>query len=88
MITFRETNLKVRQPLPDTHELRDYQESLAKFDGNYYNCDFHLICYNSYKGYVECEPPNNRLHKFVGTLKWKKNTYSLDNDKILLRVCV
>lgn len=65
-----ETNLKVRQPLPDTHELRDYQESLAKFDG-----------------YVECEPPNNRLHKFVGTLKWKKNTYSLDNDKILLRGC-
>lgn len=38
-------------------------------------------------GYVECEPPNNRLHKFVGTLNWNDNTYALDNDKIVLRGC-
>ena len=43
-------------------------------------------------GYVECEPPNNRLHKFVGKLQWKREEeteskdYSLDNDNILLRV--
>lgn len=34
MFTFRETNLKVRQPLPDTHELQDNEDLLAKFDGN------------------------------------------------------
>ena len=43
-------------------------------------------------GYVECEPPNNRLHKFIGKLQWKKEgdseskDYSLDVDNILLRV--
>ena len=45
---------------------------------------------------VDCEPPNNRLHKFVGVLKMKDedqledageaDQHSLDNDKILLRV--
>ena len=47
-------------------------------------------------GEVDCEPPNNRLHKFVGVLKMKDEgqledvgeakQHSLDNDKILLRV--
>ena len=37
-------------------------------------------------GFVECEAPNNRLHKFVGTLHYKDEKYSLDNDQILLRV--
>ena len=45
-------------------------------------------------GRVECEPPNNRLHKFVGTISMNEDgqpdgpekEYSLDNDKILLRV--
>ncbi len=37
-------------------------------------------------GSIECEAPNNRLHKFVGTLDWKGHVYSLDNDNILLRV--
>ena len=37
-------------------------------------------------GYIECEPPNNRLNKFVGTLTWNEKKYSLDNEKILLRV--
>ena len=45
-------------------------------------------------GEVECEPPNNRLNKFFGTLTIRDEEqpeetatqYSLDNDKILLRV--
>ena len=37
-------------------------------------------------GYVEAEIPNNRLHKFVGTLTYNDQQYSLDNDKIVLRV--
>ena len=45
-------------------------------------------------GEVECEPPNNRLHKFIGNLivrdeeqpQGTGKRYSLDNDKILLRV--
>lgn len=65
-----ETNLKVRQPLPETAELQDNIEKLIQF-----------------KGEVECEPPNNRLHKFVGTLKLEGNTYPLDNDQVILRGC-
>lgn len=41
----------------------------------------------AYVGFIECEPPNNRLHKFVGTLHWKDKDYALDNDKIVLRGC-
>lgn len=37
-------------------------------------------------GEVVCEPPNNRLHKFVGSLAWNSQTYSLDNDRLVLRV--
>ena len=45
-----------------------------------------IISHFYYAGYVECEPPNNRLHKFVGTLTWNDKQYSIDNDKVLLRV--
>ena len=38
-------------------------------------------------GEVRCEPPNNRLDKFTGTLTLKGETYSLDNERILLRGC-
>ena len=34
---------------------------------------------------IVCEAPNNRLAKFEGLLKWNNKTYSLDNDKMLLR---
>ncbi|KAK7116641.1 hypothetical protein V1264_002281 [Littorina saxatilis] len=34
------------------------------------------------------EPPNNRLSKFDGKMQLKEQTYSLDNEKILLRGCV
>lgn len=39
-------------------------------------------------GEVVCEPPNNVLNKFEGTLTWNEDTYALDNDKILLRGCI
>ncbi|XP_061553465.1 phospholipid-transporting ATPase ID-like isoform X3 [Phycodurus eques] len=41
----------------------------------------------SFNGKVRCEPPNNRLDKFNGTLTVDGHTYSLDNDKVLLRGC-
>ncbi|KAM9376045.1 phospholipid-transporting ATPase ID [Pholidichthys leucotaenia] len=41
-----------------------------------------------FDGEVICEPPNNKLDKFVGTLYWRGNKYPLDNEKMLLRGCV
>uniref|UniRef100_A0A1A8FKH8 Phospholipid-transporting ATPase n=4 Tax=Nothobranchius korthausae TaxID=1143690 RepID=A0A1A8FKH8_9TELE len=41
-----------------------------------------------FDGEVICEPPNNKLDKFTGTLLWKDSKYSLDNEKMLLRGCV
>ncbi|XP_049330571.1 probable phospholipid-transporting ATPase IM isoform X4 [Astyanax mexicanus] len=41
-----------------------------------------------FNGEVICEPPNNKLDKFIGTLYWKDNKYSLDNEKMLLRGCI
>ena len=65
---FRETNLKVRQSLPETAEMEDDNHQLAAFNAE-----------------IVCEAPNNRLAKFEGLLKWNNKTYSLDNDKMLLR---
>lgn len=39
-------------------------------------------------GEIVCEPPNNQLNKFEGSLSWNNETYALDNEKILLRGCV
>jgi len=39
-------------------------------------------------GELLCESPNNVLSKFEGRLNWRDESYSLDNDKILLRGCV
>uniref|UniRef100_A0A8C5H513 Phospholipid-transporting ATPase n=1 Tax=Gouania willdenowi TaxID=441366 RepID=A0A8C5H513_GOUWI len=39
------------------------------------------------KGEVRCEPPNNRLDRFTGTLTCSSQKYPLDNEKILLRGC-
>ncbi|XP_011471529.1 phospholipid-transporting ATPase ID isoform X1 [Oryzias latipes] len=41
----------------------------------------------SFNGEVLCEPPNNCLDKFKGTLTVNGQAYSLDNDKVLLRGC-
>ncbi|XP_072395797.1 probable phospholipid-transporting ATPase IM isoform X2 [Diabrotica undecimpunctata] len=41
-----------------------------------------------FDGEILCEMPNNLLNKFEGVLIWKGKSYSLDNDKIMLRGCV
>uniref|UniRef100_A0A8C7NAM5 Phospholipid-transporting ATPase n=1 Tax=Oncorhynchus kisutch TaxID=8019 RepID=A0A8C7NAM5_ONCKI len=41
----------------------------------------------NFNGEVRCEPPNNRLDKFTGTLTLKGEMYSLDNERVLLRGC-
>ncbi|XP_063276372.1 phospholipid-transporting ATPase ID isoform X6 [Prinia subflava] len=41
-----------------------------------------------FDGEVICEPPNNKLDKFSGTLYWKENKYPLSNQNMLLRGCV
>lgn len=42
----------------------------------------------SHSGEVICEPPNNKLDKFSGTLYWKENKFPLSNQNMLLRGCV
>ncbi|XP_051900164.1 phospholipid-transporting ATPase IC [Pristis pectinata] len=41
----------------------------------------------TFDGLIECEEPNNRLDKFVGTLYWRNQSYPLDVNSILLRGC-
>ncbi|XP_068562095.1 phospholipid-transporting ATPase IC [Cebidichthys violaceus] len=36
---------------------------------------------------IECEEPNNRLDKFVGTMLWERERYPLNLDNMLLRGC-
>ncbi|KAL6097333.1 atp8b1 [Pungitius sinensis] len=36
---------------------------------------------------IECEEPNNRLDKFVGTMRWEGEHYPLGLDNMLLRGC-
>ena len=43
---------------------------------------------DNFAGELVCEAPNNNLSKFEGTLKWNNTSYSIDNEKILLRGCV
>ena len=40
------------------------------------------------RGDIICDAPNNQLEKFKGNLKWDKETYSLDNNNVVLRGCV
>lgn len=51
-------------------------------------CEYLRKSYLFLKGFIECEEPNNRLDKFTGTLFWRKTSFPLDADKILLRGCV
>ncbi|KAL2093381.1 hypothetical protein ACEWY4_010693 [Coilia grayii] len=41
-----------------------------------------------FDGEVICEPPNNKLDRFTGTLYWRGNKHPLDNQRMLLRGCV
>ncbi|KAI1301717.1 Phospholipid-transporting ATPase ID [Halotydeus destructor] len=43
---------------------------------------------SKFNGEIRCEPPNNNLTKFEGTMYWNGKSYSLDYDKMLLRGCV
>ncbi len=65
-----ETNLKVKQAIPEIAILAENHGEIANFDAG-----------------LECEPPNELLNQFEGTLTWKETKYSLDNDKMLLRGC-
>ncbi|XP_015262299.1 PREDICTED: phospholipid-transporting ATPase ID-like, partial [Gekko japonicus] len=40
-----------------------------------------------FDGEVQCEAPNNKLDRFVGTLTTKGEKFALDNEKMLLRGC-
>uniref|UniRef100_H2YCN1 Uncharacterized protein n=1 Tax=Ciona savignyi TaxID=51511 RepID=H2YCN1_CIOSA len=42
---------------------------------------------SSFKGKIECEAPNNHLHKFTGNMVLNNQTLPIDNEKILLRGC-
>ncbi|KAM3614529.1 uncharacterized protein V6R79_015801 [Siganus canaliculatus] len=42
----------------------------------------------SFDGEVVCEPPNNKLDRFCGTLYWREKKYPLTNQNMLLRGCV
>uniref|UniRef100_A0A665VER2 Phospholipid-transporting ATPase n=1 Tax=Echeneis naucrates TaxID=173247 RepID=A0A665VER2_ECHNA len=42
----------------------------------------------SFNGEVVCEPPNNKLDRFCGTLYWRDKKYTLTNQNMLLRGCV
>uniref|UniRef100_A0A8C9VSB5 Phospholipid-transporting ATPase n=1 Tax=Scleropages formosus TaxID=113540 RepID=A0A8C9VSB5_SCLFO len=46
------------------------------------------LCFRPFTGEVVCEPPNNKLDRFTGTLLWKDGKFPLDNGKLLLRGCV
>uniref|UniRef100_A0A8D0CJF6 Phospholipid-transporting ATPase n=1 Tax=Scleropages formosus TaxID=113540 RepID=A0A8D0CJF6_SCLFO len=48
--------------------------------------DIHKLA--EFDGEVVCEPPNNKLDRFTGTLLWKDGKFPLDNGKLLLRGCV
>ncbi|XP_021322580.1 phospholipid-transporting ATPase ID isoform X2 [Danio rerio] len=41
-----------------------------------------------FDGEVVCEPPNNKLDRFCGTLYWRECKYPLSNQNMLLRGCV
>ncbi|XP_062395084.1 phospholipid-transporting ATPase ID [Sardina pilchardus] len=41
-----------------------------------------------FDGEVVCEPPNNKLDRFCGTLYWRESKYPLSNQNMLLRGCV
>uniref|UniRef100_A0A671LJZ7 Phospholipid-transporting ATPase n=1 Tax=Sinocyclocheilus anshuiensis TaxID=1608454 RepID=A0A671LJZ7_9TELE len=45
------------------------------------------VCAAISNTFVYCEPPNNRLDRFMGTLTFGTQKYSLDNERVLLRGC-
>ncbi|XP_056428393.1 phospholipid-transporting ATPase IK [Hyla sarda] len=39
----------------------------------------------AFDGKIVCDEANSNMHSFIGTMEWKGEKYSLDNDCILLR---
>jgi phospholipid-transporting ATPase len=82
-----ETNLKIRQALPETCDLTSPQ-ALARFGGTIaQNCTkqssiLHVL------GTIECEGPNRHLYSFSGTLEYASALYPLSVRQVLLRVCM
>lgn len=76
------------------HDVYEYETDLCCM--NVCVCGFSFVevccCVNLFQlcssGEVVCEPPNNKLDKFTGTLYWRDSKYPLDNGKVLLRGCV
>jgi phospholipid-translocating ATPase len=82
-----ETNLKVRQGLEETGDIKDDINKLSQFDGKNQDAraDCHSILSIGFSAEIEYEPPNNNLGRFEGNLNWKGKTYPLKNDNMLLR---
>ncbi|KTF87589.1 hypothetical protein cypCar_00043890 [Cyprinus carpio] len=60
----------------------------AELDGYVFFLSLSLFTQrNQPEGEVCCEPPNNRLDRFTGTLTFDSQKYSLDNERVLLRGC-
>lgn len=51
-------------------------------------CEFEVWLSSLSEGEVVCEPPNNKLDRFCGTLYWREKKYTLTNQSMLLRGCV
>ena len=43
---------------------------------------------SQFNGHIICEPPNNNLSKFEGTLTYNGQKFSLDNEKVIYRGAV
>ena len=43
---------------------------------------------SQFNGHIICEPPNNNLSKFDGTLTWAGQKYGLDNEKVSTKLDV
>uniref|UniRef100_A0A8C4Q0Q4 Phospholipid-transporting ATPase n=2 Tax=Eptatretus burgeri TaxID=7764 RepID=A0A8C4Q0Q4_EPTBU len=41
-----------------------------------------------FNGDIVCEPPNNKLDRFAGSLHWNGDSLPLDNESMLLRGCI
>ncbi|UJR17025.1 hypothetical protein I4U23_003923 [Adineta vaga] len=45
----------------------------------------HIDQLSSFRGEIECQPPNNNLRHFEGNLSWNERIFTLKNENVLLR---
>uniref|UniRef100_A0A8C6M2U6 Phospholipid-transporting ATPase n=1 Tax=Nothobranchius furzeri TaxID=105023 RepID=A0A8C6M2U6_NOTFU len=60
----------------------------AELDGSENTQLTFLLSEDTVSEAVVCEPPNNKLDRFCGTLYWRDKKYPLTNQNMLLRGCV